>query len=74
MLHLADTIREDGDTTRPRYEALDAWAAKQKAGSKGTSDSDDDRRDAGDRFHAIDAGGRRRPDDEVPRAEHLSST
>ena len=32
VLHLDETIREDGDTTRPRYEALDAWAAKQKAG------------------------------------------
>ena len=31
VLHLDETIRGEGDATRPRYEALDAWAAKQAA-------------------------------------------
>jgi para-nitrobenzyl esterase len=31
VLHLDETIREEGDATRPRYEALDAWTAKQGA-------------------------------------------
>jgi para-nitrobenzyl esterase len=30
VLHLDATIRDTPDATRARYEALDAWAAKQK--------------------------------------------
>lgn len=32
VLHLDETIADAPDTTRPRYEALDAWFLKQRAG------------------------------------------
>jgi para-nitrobenzyl esterase len=30
VLHLDEAIKDDADTARPRYEAIDAWAAKQR--------------------------------------------